>query len=212
MNKKIFGFVAFFALAAVPTWMVVAAEETEEVEEFEEDEDSEVVDEAVQKVVARVTCDEIKVKLAELRAIKDPKDAELDEIDYLTKKQRSQCASQGRSRPVRNYFNMSTEEIIEEIKADDEPVVQEEKPKKKTKKKAVTESEKTETANTEPVKTQKEIDAERAANMANGLCGDGSKPNKFGCCEGEKFKDLGNLKFACCPKEGDGECHAPIKK
>ncbi len=55
-----------------------------------------------------------------------------------------------------------------------------------------------------------EIDAETAAaNKAAGLCPDGSKPNKFGCCEGATFKDMGNLTFACCPDEG-GECYQPI--
>ena len=55
-----------------------------------------------------------------------------------------------------------------------------------------------------------EIDAETAAaNVAAGLCTDGSKPNQFGCCEGETFKDIGNLVFACCPDDG-GECYPPI--
>lgn len=55
-----------------------------------------------------------------------------------------------------------------------------------------------------------EIDAETAAaNVAAGLCTDGSKPNQFGCCAGETFKDMGNLVFACCPDDG-GECYPPI--
>ena len=40
---------------------------------------------------------------------------------------------------------------------------------------------------------------------ANGLCPDESKPNKFGCCDGETFKDVGNMEFKCCPNDG-GEC------
>ena len=55
-----------------------------------------------------------------------------------------------------------------------------------------------------------EIDPDvAAANMAAGLCPDGSNPNRFGCCDGETFKDLGNLVFACCPDDG-GECHTPL--
>lgn len=55
-----------------------------------------------------------------------------------------------------------------------------------------------------------EVDAvTAAANVAAGLCTDGSKPNQFGCCEGETFKDMGNLVFACCPDDG-GECYPPI--
>ena len=33
-----------------------------------------------------------------------------------------------------------------------------------------------------PAKTDEEIDAEFNANIAAGLCGDGTKPNRFGCC------------------------------
>ena len=55
-----------------------------------------------------------------------------------------------------------------------------------------------------------QVDAETAArNVASGLCEDGSKPNQFGCCEGETFTDMGNLVFACCPDDG-GTCYPPI--
>lgn len=55
-----------------------------------------------------------------------------------------------------------------------------------------------------------ELDAEQvAANLEKGLCADGTKPNKYGCCTGEKFKDLGNLNFACC-KEDTNECFPPM--
>ena len=48
------------------------------------------------------------------------------------------------------------------------------------------------------------------ANLAAGLCGDGTKPNRYGCCTDEIFKDLGNSVYACCPKTG-GDCFPPIK-
>lgn len=55
-----------------------------------------------------------------------------------------------------------------------------------------------------------QVDAETAArNVASGLCEDGSKPNQFGCCDGETFTDMGNLVFACCPDDG-GTCYPPI--
>lgn len=212
MNLKILGLFGVLAVAAYPVWTVVATDDVEEVaddefEEFDIDE-SDDVESAEQKVVARTTCEETKKRIAELQAMTNPEDADLEELEYLQKRQRSQCAAKGRSRPVRNYANLGPKmEELQEVVI--EEVVVEEKPKNKSKKKVESET-KTETP--EPVKTQKEIDGERAANLANGLCGDGAKPNKFGCCDGEKFKDLGNLKFACCPKEGDGECHAPIKK
>ncbi|MBD5391855.1 hypothetical protein HDR66_03560 [bacterium] len=69
------------------------------------------------------------------------------------------------------------------------------------------------TATPEPATAQKtdaEIAAEIAANIEKGLCGDGTKPNKYGCCGDEKFKDMGNLEFACCPADG-GQCYPPIK-
>lgn len=65
-------------------------------------------------------------------------------------------------------------------------------------------------APTVPQKTEEEIAAEIAANIEKGLCGDGSKPNKYGCCGDETFKDLGNLEFGCCPADG-GDCYPPIK-
>ncbi|MBO4626159.1 MAG: hypothetical protein J5679_02700 [Alphaproteobacteria bacterium] len=61
-----------------------------------------------------------------------------------------------------------------------------------------------------PAKTDAEIEAEFNANIAAGLCGDGTKPNRFGCCTGETFKDLGNSQYACCPKTGD-LCFPPLK-
>ena len=66
-----------------------------------------------------------------------------------------------------------------------------------------------------PMKTEAEKQAEKeaeiAANLAKGLCGDGTKPNKFGCCTGQKFKDMLDGTFACCPDDG-GECVAPLTK
>ncbi len=63
---------------------------------------------------------------------------------------------------------------------------------------------------TAPDKSEEEIAAEIEKNIAAGLCADGSKPNKFGCCAGETFKDLGNTVFACC-RDGGDECFPPIK-
>lgn len=58
-------------------------------------------------------------------------------------------------------------------------------------------------------KTAEEIAAEIKSNIAKGLCGDGTTPNKYGCCGDEQFKDLGGS-FACCPKSG-GDCFPPIE-
>ena len=88
-----------------------------------------------------------------------------------------------------------------------------------------TETDTTETADTEAVETEivAESDTEtetiittpeltpeqELANLDAGLCADGSKPNKFGCCGDELFKDLGNTVFACCPRDG-GDCFPPL--
>ncbi|MBQ0013433.1 MAG: hypothetical protein KBS86_02610 [Proteobacteria bacterium] len=51
-----------------------------------------------------------------------------------------------------------------------------------------------------------DAEKQRIADLrANGLCPDETKPNKFGCCAGERFKDIGNMEFACCI-EGMDEC------
>lgn len=63
-------------------------------------------------------------------------------------------------------------------------------------------------APTTPVRTDAEIAAEINANIAAGLCADGTKPNKYGCCADELFRDMGGT-FACCPKSG-GDCFPPI--
>ena len=65
-----------------------------------------------------------------------------------------------------------------------------------------------------PQKTDEEWAAAFYANIAACLCGDGTKPNRFGCCTDEIFKDLGNSVFACCPKNmsADDICFPPIKK
>lgn len=58
--------------------------------------------------------------------------------------------------------------------------------------------------------TEEEINAIFEANLAAGLCGDGTKPNRFGCCAGETFTDLGNSVFACCPNKLSGDCFPPV--
>lgn len=68
--------------------------------------------------------------------------------------------------------------------------------------------ENTEVQDDTPVKTDEEIAAEINANIAAGLCADGTKPNKYGCCADELFRDMGGT-FACCPKTG-GDCFPPM--
>ncbi len=58
----------------------------------------------------------------------------------------------------------------------------------------------------EPEKTPEEI----AELIEAGFCADGTKPNRFGCCGDEKFKDLGDGVFGCCPPDESLDCFPPI--
>jgi len=162
--------------------------------------DFEHIDMSVQRgVTDRMSCDEINTKVSELREdVKSYPDLK-DDLEYMLALQRSPCAPRAARRPVHNYMNVNP---VVELQNEEEIVV-----------------EKT----VEPEKTPEEIAAETAAleverqaqieeNLAKGLCGDGSKPNKYGCCPGEVFKQLEHFDFACCPKDGDGDCHEPRKK
>ena len=183
-------------------------EELSEPVEVVEDIEPEVVNIPAPRAVAeRLSCDEISNRIADLRIdVKSYPELRTD-LEYMLSRQRSQCAPRATRRPVHNYNNVNP---VKEVEI---PQVEEN----------VDES-------LEPEKTPEEIAAEAAAaeaerqaqevarlaqieeNFAKGLCGDGKKPNKYGCCVGEVFKQLEHLDFACCPKDGDGECREPFKK
>lgn len=159
-----------------------------------------VVDVPAPRAVAdRLSCDEINTRVEELRAdVKSYPELKAD-LEYMLSRQRNQCAPRAARRPVHNYRNVNPVMDVEvpEIAISTEPPV--------------------------PEKTQEEIAAEEAAaeaarqaqiaeNRAGGLCDDGTRPNQYGCCAGEVFKQVEHLNFACCPKEGDGDCVASRKK
>ena len=160
----------------------------------------EVVEVPAPRAVAdRLSCDEINTRVAELRAdVKSYPELKVD-LEYMLSRQRNQCAPRAARRPVHNYRNVNpvVEIEIPEVSVSTEPPAVE--------------------------KTPEEIAAEEAAaeaarqaqieeNRTKGLCDDGAKPNQYGCCDGEVFKQVEHLNFACCPKEGDGDCVAPRKK
>ena len=171
-----------------------------EAEQFETVEEPDVVDVPAPRAVAdRLSCDEINTRVAELRAdVKSYPELKVD-LEYMLSRQRNQCAPRAARRPVHNYRNVNpvTEIEVPEVSVSTEPPV--------------------------PEKTPEEIAAEEAAaeaarqaqikeNREKGLCDDGAKPNQYGCCDGEVFKQVEHLNFACCPKEGDGDCVASRKK
>ena len=164
--------------------------------------------EDVPSVTERVSCADVQAMISELAAIEEPTDDEIAELENLKIDYRSKCARSAAKRKSSALKNtvvaamvVVPEEVAEETVAE-------------------VEADATETA---AVKDEEfvaeetvEIDeesllAQELANLDAGLCIDGTKPNKFGCCADEVFKDLGNSVFACCPKTGDGECFPPIE-
>lgn len=165
-------------------------------------------------VAERVTCADIQAVINELSAVEEPDEETLAELDKQKMEYRRKCsrsAAKRKSSAVKNTVVAPTEMIevdtepeeqVEEVVAEVSEVTEPE----------VVETESVVAAEVEVAPVDEEaLLAQELANLDAGLCADGTKPNKFGCCEGEIFKDLGNSVFACCPKSGDGECFPPIK-
>ncbi len=153
---------------------------------------------APRAVVNRMSCDEINARVDELRTdVKSYPDLRAD-LEYMLLRQRDQCAPRAARRPVHNYRNVNpvVELEAQEVQAPEESVA----------------PEKTKEIVKEVVITDTVSLAQIEENRANGLCDNGDKPNRYGCCDGEKFKEVSQMNFACCPKEGEGECVAPRKK
>ena len=223
MNIKILGILGILTITAV-SYVSYADDDTEileidEDEDFDEDDfddwddDEEEIEEVsteTRTVASRLTCDDIKQRVSELREDVKSHPELKSELEAMLTRQRTNCAPRANRRPVHNYENVNPVVAVDAVEVIEEEPEEVEEPVVKEKKKKVEK---------EPVKTPEEIAAEAAEqarkvaeNLSNGLCGDGAKPNRYGCCEGEKFKEISQMKFACCPKEGDGECHEPIKK
>ena len=178
-----------------------------------------------QNVSERKTCDEISLEIADLSTISEPDEETTKKLTQLKKMQRAQClkstGSRGKNSATKTRAINTTEQTPDEngcmpgeIYTDMgemgfnccpesggdcfPPIV----PENSTDSESVV---------SESPEIQPELtDEQRAQNIANGLCADGTKPNKFGCCGDEIFTDLGNTVFACCPKSG-GDCFPPIK-
>ena len=166
-------------------------------------------------VVERMSCFDINTKISELSAIEEPDDDTIIELEKLKSDYRRKCmksaggrktAAQGRS--VINNNPIEETEVVEEVAEETTEVEQvtvkepDAKPKEQNKK---------ENSSGGIPATEEEIRMfEELVNLDMGLCADGTKPNKFGCCTDEIFKDLGNNVYACCPKTG-GDCYPPLK-
>lgn len=166
----------------------------------------------------RLTCVDIQNKITELVQIVDPDDEIIAELTKLKADYRRKCAKVAASRrsSATSMVVIETEEKAQEVEENPENSTTEEEVKAEEVASAeevapedtMTEEEKIAAEN---AKILAEVEKE-LANLDAGLCADGSKPNKFGCCGDEIFRDLGNAVFACCPKDGGNECFPPFKQ
>lgn len=160
---------------------------------------------APRAVVERMTCADINQRVEELREDVKAYPELAADLEYMLSRQRTACAARARRRPVHNYENVNpvkyfepVEEVTEEQAPEDAPAAEPAPAPEQV-----------------PEKTPEELAADLAQieeNRAKGLCDDGTKPNRYGCCPGEKFKEVSQMKFACCPREGDGECIEPRRE
>lgn len=155
-------------------------------------ETADVVQDAV--VVERETCADISAKIEELSAVVEPDEETVAQIADLKVKHRSNCTRSAGSRRAVGRVDNSVAEVAEQV-SDTETVDVEQNVEASA-------EEASETITLTPEQAKANLDA--------GLCADGTKPNRFGCCGDEIFKDLGNTVFACCPKDG-GDCFPPLK-
>ena len=158
-------------------------------------------DDIGQVVSERMSCADISARVSEIGKIDEPTDAETAELTKLKAEYRRICTKSARGRRTSGDARIVVESTAapEEIETVVEDVVQE-SPEVES------------VVQQEVVEIDPMIELEQElANLDAGLCADGSQPNKFGCCGDEVFKDLGNTVFACCPKEGVGDCFPPLK-
>ena len=158
-------------------------------------------DDIGQVVSERMSCADISARVSEIGKIDEPTDAETAELTKLKAEYRRICTKSARGRRTSGDARIVVESTAapEEIETVVEDVVQESP-----------EVESVVQQNVVEIDPMIELEQE-LANLDAGLCADGSQPNKFGCCGDEVFKDLGNTVFACCPKEGVGDCFPPLK-
>ena len=162
-------------------------------------------DDESRAVVDRVDCAETQALIAELELEAENDDEVAEELAELKVEYRRSCTKKARGRRrLDENSPVVIEEAVEEV-----TVVEDEEELDGQQETEEIEEEETrdDTPAVATISPEEEL-----ANLDAGLCADGSKPNKYGCCKGEVFKDLGDAVFACCPKGGaDDDCYPPIK-
>ena len=146
-------------------------------------------------------CDALRNEIAELIKIENPDEETAARLAAAQQKSRRDCVKQSAGRRTSGRTGALPVAIASEnVKAEIAVATSDDK---------ATDASTTTAAVTD---TETAPDPEQIAkNIEAGLCADGTEPNKFGCCAGETFKDLGDLVFACCKNETD-ECFPPIAK
>ncbi len=152
-------------------------------------------DDDASAVAQRTDCVAANAEIAELSALSNPTDEDNARLAELQAIYRRDCVV----RSVKRRASGRADEIAAPV-ADTAPVVADD---------TMDTANDATSAPSEDAAPQPLSAEEIAANINAGLCADGTQPNRFGCCTGEKFKDLGNLVFACC--RDDGECFPPIE-
>ena len=179
------------------------------------DDDVEVVDDSdiviEQTVAVRRTCTDIKSEIDKLAALSEPTEEETSKLTADRAEYRTKCTARAGARALRRghapapVIQQSDQaDNTQSVSASDDKTPSTEPETKQDMPPAP------ESVVETPEKTPDEIAAEIEANVNAGLCPDGTKPNRFGCCANETFKDMGNAGFNCCPKDG-GDCYPPIK-
>ena len=184
--------------------IIAEDEEFYDEEDYAEESEDESVADVSGVVVERVTCSDMKAQIDELRKITVPDDATLQQLNDLQVEYRTNCArsgsgrrTSGRSGYLVEYTDDATDVSVENSENVSAKTTSVDTPEQKSEEISVT---------IVPVITPEQM----KQNLESGLCADGTKPNRFGCCGDEIFKDMGNTVFACCPKSG-GDCYPPIK-
>lgn len=138
-----------------------------------------------ESVTARKSCSELQTEIRLLTELEEITDEERDNLMSLQGQYRSSCAKSGARRAMNAKTKSHIESDVVTVTADEEVA----KP-------------------TEEVDESQQLsDEEIQANLDAGLCPNGEKYNKFGCCPGERFTDLGDAGYACCEIDNKDICY-----
>ncbi len=140
-------------------------------------------------VKERLSCDDMMQQINELKSAQDETYEDADALEKLQASYRKQCVKStgGRKKSSRGGADVAAP-VIEDVASSEEDIAEAQ----------------------DDVVVPEYTPEQVAQFIQNGLCADGTEPNKFGCCTDELFKDLGDSVFACCPKDG-GDCFPPMK-